>query len=53
MLKNATEALETSVGEMDNIYELAISSYALALSGSEEVNAVLSKLDTKAAEEGK
>jgi hypothetical protein len=41
-------ALEDKVPGMDDVYELAIASYALALIKSSKLNAVLAKLDSKA-----
>lgn len=38
---------------MDDTYELAIASYALALAGSSQLNTVLNKLDVKATISGR
>ncbi|XP_045202749.2 CD109 antigen-like [Mercenaria mercenaria] len=51
-ISGARNALETAVPSMEDIYELAIASYALALAKSSKLNAVLAKLDSKATQSG-
>lgn len=51
-INGVRNAIEAKVEDMEDIYELAITSYALALVKSSKLKTVLDKLDSKATESG-
>lgn len=52
MTKNAQEFLERSLGTLSNDYVRALTSYALALTGSSKVHALLAELEKTALKQG-